>query len=144
MAIGYGEACPKPEKRKRLKARKKRAETTVKKNVRMLCVEREGFCALNSAAMRWRNGPKAFTGLKDVVLIPPNDVGACHGQSEWAHMHAKRRSKTLGLPPEKRHDTAHSLMLCHKHHEDYDAKRLVITALTRKGADGPLKFRRAK
>ena len=68
----------------------------------------------------------------------------CNGASEWAHMHSRRRSKTRGMSPEHRHDTAHSLMLCHFHHGEYDAKRLIISALTRTGADGPLKFKRTK
>ncbi len=126
-------ACPKPTKRKTLKGRKDRAETKQKHMVRMLCVARDGDCALIAVTPeRW----------KDVA--DPMEIIGCRGESEWAHMHSRRRAQTRGMAPEIRHDTAHSLMLCTKHHEDYDQHRLRITALTRKGADGPLKFARPK
>jgi len=57
----------------------------------------------------------------------------------WAHMEGHRRFETRGLPPEQRHSTAWTLMLCAKHHADYDARRLRITG----NADGPLEFARA-
>ena len=56
------------------------------------------------------------------------------------------RFETLGLPPEQRHSPAWTLMLCRKHHDAYDGrptgKSLAITALSERGADGPLSFRR--
>lgn len=39
MAIGYGEACPKPEARKRVKARRKRQAVKVVKSVRAVLVD---------------------------------------------------------------------------------------------------------
>lgn len=111
---------PKPRRRIRPK-RTPKAERRQIDAVRNHCVERDGYCRFDMA-------------------VPYE----CDGPSEWAHMHARRRSKTRGMDPSYRHDTAHSLMLCHTHHEDYDAKRLQITALSRRGADGPLKFRRSK
>lgn len=132
MAIGYGEACPKPEKRKTTKGRKDRAEDKQKHMVRMLCALRDGGCRMA--------GPTIFS---DVYSYETAFVD-CRGESEWAHMHSRRRAKTRNMAPEIRHDSAHSLMLCTKHHQDYDAHKLRITALTRKGADGPLKFGRMK
>lgn len=58
---------------------------------------------------------------------------------EWCHMEGHRRFETRGLPPEQRHSTTWTLMLCAKHHADYDARRLHITG----NADGPLEFTRA-
>lgn len=145
MAIGYGEACPKPEKRTTAKGRKDRAEDKQKHIVRMLCVGRDGDCRIVSA----KDGGKDRWMIKagDAMSIGPHvDVWGqeCRGESEWAHMHSRRRSQTRGQAPEIRHDSAHSLMLCTKHHQDYDAHKLRITSLTRKGADGPLKFARMK
>jgi len=66
------------------------------------------------------------------------DTG-CNGPLQWCHMAGHRRFETRGLPPEQRHSTAWTLMLCAKHHADYDARRLRITG----NADGPLEFTRA-
>jgi len=123
-----------PKSPRRIRPRRTpKAERDRIAEVRKYCVQRDGECRIASDA--W----------KDVQGDPLCVVFCgCDGPSEWAHMHTRRRSKTRGMAPEYRHDTAHSLMLCHTHHEDYDAKRLIITALTRKGANGPLKFRRAK
>jgi hypothetical protein len=120
--------------RKQIKARKDRAEAKVKRHVRRQCELRDNLCRLGE----WEWNPLDW----HEDTITDNDSG-CDGPSEWAHMHAKRRSQTRGQAPEVRHDTAHSLMLCRFHHTEYDAHRLTITALTRRGADGPLKFRRA-
>ena len=133
-----GRACPKGISRKTLKGRKHRAESKVKKSVRAQCVERDGPC--RAALYPFGTGSGLGGDVTDIWH-------ECEGLSEWAHLHAKRRSKTRGMAPEDRHDTAHSLMLCKRHHDQYDGRatpRLVITALTRRGADGPLKFRRAK
>ena len=133
MSIDYSSLTfPKGTPRRTVKARKDRAEDQAAKVVRSDCLERDGYCRAS--------------GLPGV---PNLDQGRqpgwdCDGPAEWAHMHIRRRSKTRGQAPEVRHDTKHSLMLCRYHHQEYDAHRLIITALTRRGADGPLKFRRAK
>lgn len=44
MAVGFGEACPKPEARKRVKARRKRQAAKVVKSVRARLVERANSC----------------------------------------------------------------------------------------------------
>jgi hypothetical protein len=126
---------PKGELRRQARGRKARAEVAVKRAVRMTCADREGYhCRLWTFA-----GP----ALRDGFNVPPY-MAACSGPLEWAHLHSHRRSQTRGQAPTKRHTTAGSLMLCRYHHQEYDAHRLFITCLTRKGADGPLKFRRAK
>lgn len=122
----------KPEKRKTSKGRKYRSETKQKQSVRAQCVVRDGDCAVI-----------AITGARWLDAVEPSLVLECRGESEWTHMHSRRRAQTRGQAPEARHDTAHSLMLCTLHHQSYDAHKLKITALTRKGADGPLKFRKA-
>jgi len=121
----------KPEPRRRVKARAQRAEAKQLKSVRAMCVERDGECR---ACLLTQNDHITFG-----AWLAPHG-----GPSELAHMHGRRRSKTRGMAPEIRHDTKHCLMLCRKHHQDYDAKKLIITAQSRRGADGPLTFRRAK
>lgn len=113
-------AQPKGRTRAQLKAAKDRREAKVKKSVRQQCVDRDGHCR---AALH--------------VQTP------CIGESQWAHMHEKRRSKTRGQAPEMRHMTAWSLMLCRGHHDAYDGRTrpvLVITALTDYGADSLLRM----
>ena len=108
--------------------------------MRLKCVKRDGSCRYNDG---W-----AFLAPGDPMpMHEVKESDRCSGPAAWAHMHQKRRSKTMGMPPEVRHTTKESLMLCARHHDQYDNKvkpRLYITALTRRGADGPLKFRRAK
>jgi hypothetical protein len=127
MAIGYGIAVPKGKTRKQLKARLDRAEAKVAAWCRAQCVARDGVCRVRRAA---------FVESYEAWISC-----GCDGPSEWAHMHVRRRSKTRGLDPTERHDPKYTLMLCRFHHQQYDAKRLVITAQTRKGANGGLTFR---
>jgi hypothetical protein len=118
----------------RYRAKRRRAEGPVKKAVRAECVERDGWCVIKRS------------GFPTDVFAPDVDV-TCAGQSEWAHMHSRRRSQTRNQAPGVRHDTKHSFMACKRHHDQYDGRqspRLFVTALTDKGADGPLKFRRGK
>lgn len=132
----HHQSWPKPEPRKRVKARKDRAESLVKRFVRHECVSRDEYCRYDV------HGYDVF--VNDAVNCEPR---SCRGPLEWAHMHVKRRSQTRGQAAEIRHTTADSLMLCKLHHDQYDGRtrpRLLITKLTRNGADGPLKFTRAK
>ena len=124
MAIGFGVAVPKPESRQRTKGRKDRREAAIAKIVRAKCVDRDGHC-------RWR---------KDNWTACVN----CDGPSEWAHYGARRRAQTRGQLPELRHTTMGSLMLCQKHHAEYDARKLRITALGANGCDGELRYGKAR
>jgi hypothetical protein len=120
--------------RKQQQARAARAEAKVKKAVRAACVKRDGMCRIASI-----EGPALYDTMHEPFY------NECGGVSQWAHMHARRRSQTRGEAPEKRHTTAASLMLCLAHHDQYDGRarpRLLITRTSRKGADGPLRFRR--
>jgi hypothetical protein len=117
----------KPEPRKRVKARKQRQEAKVVKSVRAQCVERDGYCA---TVTKQTNAADAWTWMIQ-----------CDGVSEWAHLGDKKRFKTRGQAPEIRHTTAGSLMLCTKHHDDYDEGRMAIIG---DDANLPLTFRRAK
>lgn len=128
---------PKPAKtRRQLKARQDRQEAQIKRLVRAAVVVRDGTCRLLAAEL---------SAVHDVVLYPNVDRHRCAGNpGEWAHFGDKRRSRTRGQAPEIRHTTAGSLMLCKTAHEAYEAGRLRITALTRNGCDGRLKFALAK
>lgn len=131
------QACPKPEKRSTTKRRLDRAEAKVAAWCRAQCVERDGDCAVVRPGVSL---PPFYVEELD-VRTAATMRSPCDGPSEWAHMHSHRRSKTRGLDPTERHDPKHSLMLCRFHHREYDAKTLVITALSQKGANGPLRFR---
>jgi len=80
---------------------------------------------------------RAAVELRDGGLCRMNYCG--REPVQWCHMEGHRRFETRGLPPEQRHSTAWTLMLCARHHADYDARRLRITG----NADGPLEFARA-
>lgn len=115
---------PKPETIARTKARKARTEAAVIKKVREACVLRDGACRIG----------KAFGVVH----------GVCAGPSQWAHLPPMIRSRTRNLPPEERHSTKWTLMLCLAHHRQVDFRRkpwLVITPTTPAGADGPLEVR---
>lgn len=118
-------AVPKPEPRKRTKARKARTEAQVKKIVRDACVVRDTFCLMEA------RGVTAW-------------AGACGGPSEWAHLPPWTRARTRNMPLEQRHSTKVSAMLCRLHHDHLDGRRgprLTITCLSARGADGPITAR---
>ena len=129
MAIGFGIAQPKPEARKRVKARRKRQAAKVVKSIRAQCVERDGSCRFES----WEDHPDDFHS--DAL------EGICDGPAEWAHLGAQKRFKTRGQPPTHRHTTAGSLIVCRAIHRAYDEGRIAIEPQTELGADGPLTFR---
>jgi hypothetical protein len=116
----------KPEPRKRVKGRKQRHAAKVVKSVRAQCVERDGYC-------------KAGAAIRTQPWLESQRLGTCEGVSEWAHLGDKKRFKTRGQAPEIRHTTAGSLMLCTKHHDDYDEGRMAIDG---DDANLPLKFER--
>lgn len=111
---------PKPEPYRRVKARRARHESAVKREVRAACVERDGYCRL------------AFRGM-----------GPCGGPSEWMHMSWKRRSLTMGQAAEARHTTSGSAMGCRLHHQRLDHKAspwIDVEPLTDSGADGRMRW----
>lgn len=114
----------KPEPRARQKAREDRAEAKLIKVVRAACVERDGYCRLS-----WAHH----------VLTCP--LEPCKGPSEWAHLEGHRRFETMGKPPEERHATTWTAMICQRHHLSYDARDFNIEQVTERGADGPLRLR---
>lgn len=136
MAIEARACTPllKGPSRRQEKAKKDRAEDKVAKAVRAACVERDGPCRLFTEWLVKNEGWAFGAALNS----------GCSGDSEWAHLKGHRRSHTRGMAPEVRHDTQHTLILCRRHHQAEEAGTLRITALTRKGADGPLKFRRPR
>jgi len=127
-------AFPKGRTRKQVKRRKARAEDQVAKAVREAVMARDVSCRVGTL-----HGPAWYD-----EFAPTGNPFGCYGPLEWAHLHTRRRSQTRNQAPERRHVSTHSVALCRKHHREYDAHQLVITALTRKGADGPLKFRRSQ
>lgn len=124
-----GVACPKPEARETTKARKDRAEAAIKKAVRAACVERDGYCR--------------FMAPIDDKFDITTALSVCDGPSEWAHWGEFTRAKTRGMAASDRHRVDGSLMLCKRHHDHLDGRRLprlIITALTDIGTNGPLRF----
>lgn len=91
------------------------------KTIRETVAERDGYCKL-----------AAYAGV----------LGRCEGPSEWAHWGAWKRCKTRGLPPEDRHTTGGSLMLCRRHHRAYDAGQFNIVAVTEYGMDRAIAYQR--
>lgn len=133
-AVHTRRPCAKPAKRQK-KARtrinvkpKPRAERDQIAAVRAACVARDGYCRIASDCVWPVDGPRY----------------SCEGPSQLMHMHAKRRSKTRNQAPAVRHDARYALMGCAFHHAEYDAHRLVITAQTRAGANGRLRYRRVQ
>lgn len=72
--------------------------------------------------------------------VPPTQRSRCQGESQWCHFGAFKRFKTRGQSPETRHTTAGSLMLCEKHHDEYDERRLEIVIAGGDGCDGTLAY----
>ena len=98
---------PKPQPRKRVKARRDRRERSVKKSVREETVERDGYCLIATRL------PRAIAVL----------LGPCGGASQWAHIGRHRRCFTRGMEPEQRHTTAGTGQMCEHHHRAYDAHK---------------------
>jgi len=113
-------AILKPVKRATVKRRKQRQARTVVTSIREQCFERDGYC-------------RFFLDTTFGVYCYPE---GCKGPSEWAHLGEKKRFKTRGQPPEERHTTGGSLMLCRFHHHAYDRGDLAII-----GADANLTLR---
>lgn len=129
---------PKGEKRATTKQRKDRGEALIKKLTRAACVLRDGHCRVRKAEVEiYGDGPSDWLSLDWSGHI-------CAGESEWAHFGKHKRARTRGQAADIRHTTAGSLMLCAAAHRAYDAGTLQITALTRKGCEGRLKFRWSK
>jgi hypothetical protein len=118
-----GLANPKPVPQRRIKSRRKREAAAVVQAVRPQVVARDGYCRLSEAAR-----------------LRPGEFGECKGPSQWSHYNAThRRSKTRGMPPEARHTTAGSMMLCTRHSEDYDQHRTDIAVQDEaRGCNGPV------
>lgn len=121
--LGFGLPFGKPTPRRLEKAREDRHEARVVKRVRARCVERDGSCRLSILRQ-----------------TPTCQLDECDGPSEWAHLEGHRRFETRGKPPEERHTTAGTAMLCQWHHDAYDAHEFDIVPTTDRGADGPLRL----
>jgi hypothetical protein len=122
---------PKPRPRQSVQRANRRVAAKIVRAVRAACVERDGTCRYALDA-----------GAGDIWATISIKVMECDGESQWAHLEDKRRFKTRGLPPEERHTTRESVMLCQRHHDDYDDRKLTVEFLTERGADGPLAWRR--
>ena len=121
-------AYPKPEPRRRTKARRQRAEAAVKRDVRAHCVSRDGSCRIGARYWADEFSREVWAELCSV------------GASEWCHLLGHRRSQTRGQAPADRHDTRHTLILCRRHHTLEERGRLLVTYQTSAGCDGPLTF----
>jgi hypothetical protein len=116
-------ALPKPTPRVLVKGRSDRAEAKVKKAVRAACVARDGHCLVGTRVL----GVSA----------------ECRGESEWAHLAGHRRSQTRGLPPERRHQSRFTAMLCTRHHDQEEHKGWRVVYRTAEYADGPVGWERS-
>lgn len=123
---------PKPESRKKVRDRERRSASDIIVVERKKTSNRDGYCRLYWSDAKTR---ETVWGL----------FGRCRGPSEWAHYNdTHRRSKTVGKPPEERHTSVHSMMLCERHHDDYDLNRIDVREQTPQGCDGRLRFERTK
>lgn len=100
-------------------------EAALIKAVRAHDVERDGYCRV----------------AKNLTV---GFLGPCGGPSEWAHFGRLRRCFTRNMPAEQRHTVEGSFMLCHLHHQRYDAHAFDVEPLTDKGCEGPLAFLRGE
>lgn len=114
-------AIPKGPTRKELKGQEDYREKQIMKRNRAHCVRRDGFCRIG----HW--------GDLAVELF-----GECYGKSEWNHFH--KRSLTRGMPPEERHSTRITGMLCVTHHRMVDDDDILFEYQTADGADQPMTF----
>jgi len=112
---------PKPEPYKRVKARRGRQESKVKKSVREQVDERDGYCVIQNGGF--------------------STVGKCDGASEWAHIGHYRRCFTRGMDALLRHTTKGSAKMCHKHHAGYDAHLFDLVMLSDDGMNGDFAVR---
>jgi hypothetical protein len=128
-------AIRKPEPRKRAQRRKRRQEKAVVKTVRELCDDRDGRCRVAH--------PRLTTTIGDAGRYGPvlDILDDCSGPSEWAHLEDRKRARTRGEAPAKRHTTAGSCKFCRRHHRQYDAGEIAITFLEpERGADGLMRI----
>lgn len=120
-------------------AKARRAKTgkdmRMARKVRALVADRDGHCRIGD----WELNPGDTHDDAMSAEGPDGHLGVCDGKSEWAHLGDKKRFKTRGLPPEERHTTAGSLMLCAKHHRMYDTEHTLH--IVGDDADLPLEFR---
>lgn len=129
--------CRKPGPTARARRAKAAKDRRLASAVRVEVDKRDGYCRIAN----WEDNPDDWHCGRLTGDGFPAD--GCDGKSEWAHWDERKRFKTRGLPPEERHNTQGTLMLCTKHHDQYDGRRfpkLAITCLTDLGCDGPLRL----
>lgn len=114
-------AIPKGPTRAELKGTEDYREQQIIKRNRAACVRRDGFCRIG----HW--------GESAIKLF-----GECYGTSQWNHF--DKRSLTRNEPPEDRHATWRTGMLCGTHHDLIDTHKILFRYLTPKGADGLMAF----
>lgn len=96
------------------RAKRKRADDSVRLAIRAACVRRDGYCKVSA-------------------------VGGCGGRSEHAHLEGKRRARTRGMAPVERHTLQGSAMFCTTHHRAYDRGDLELAMFPDLGANGPMR-----
>ncbi len=109
---------PKPEPRKKTKARQDRYESSVIAESRREIFLRDGGC-------RFRFNP---------------ELGPCRGALQYAHIWLTR-AHSRGMDALVRHDVSQGLCCCRSHHDAIDGRelpKLVLKPLTDLKANGPL------
>lgn len=119
MDMTRGLAYNKPEPRKRVQGRKRRAEDKVLAQVRREVFARDGGCRAYGEG----------TPLK---------VGRCAGRLELAHLF--RRSASRGLPDAVRHNAREAVCLCSLHHGREERHELTWRYLSTSKAAGPMEW----
>jgi hypothetical protein len=121
LASGCKElAFPKGQTRAEKKGSEDYRERSIITRNRAKCERRDGECRIGY----WKVGVELF--------------GECFGKSEWNHF--DKRSLTMNEPPEERHSTEVTGMLCATHHRMVDEHQIKRKGLTEKGLDGPMRF----
>ncbi len=120
-------AIPKPEARKKEKARAKREDAKELKTVRQVVFEQDKTCRFPEHGRH---------------LFPCGPAGA---NDQLAHLDERKRARTTGRLPRFRHDVEHCMRLCIRHHSGYDGslgvgKTFTIQYLTTRKARGRCRF----
>lgn len=108
MAVGYGEPCPKPEPRKRTKARKKRQQSAQTKAIRLAVFDREQAicrcCRIRVADSMHEIVPRSLGGkvsTQNSVALCGSGTTGCHGlcQSYRVLIHGRDANGPLRFEP---------------------------------------------
>src|SRR4051812_18528693 len=108
MAIGYGAPCPKPEPRKRTKARTEQQASSHVKSIREAVFEREHHacrcCGTRMATSMHEIRPRSLGGavsMENSIALCGSGTTGCHGfcQRYSIRIHGQDAQGVLGFEP---------------------------------------------